>query len=467
MTTGCRALVGGFGRPGMRDLDFGRQLVDYLQELDWPEGVVVEELSCAVPLVLHRLQELRPVKVVLLGAVPRGLDPPGTLRRYRVDPAPSVPEDVHRGLEESVVGLIDLDHTVAVARHWGELPVDTVVIEVEPADTSFGLGFSDQLAGCIDPILDMLREELGSLADGVGLRPDFVGADPPMAIGADVLKTDSRADEPSDAMTELIGYARHHSEARLQSGRAPSLVDGMASGIPGIALAGRVRPWGVFLRSGGDWFDAVPLKDGRLGIVMGNVVGRGAEVAATMSDLRAAVRAYAILDGGSPARLVCHLDRLAEATGLGHQARLVYLTLDHVTGDIRFTNAGGCPLLVVGDDALGGRFHDAARSTPVGETTGEDRPEATLRLKAGSTLLLFTNGLVESRAVSREVGLERLRRAAADGPAPLDDLCDHVVKVCTRSLRRDNDICLLGVRLLPGAVTAGGDGGRVARGQPH
>lgn len=167
-----------------------------------------------------------------------------------------------------------------------------------------------------------------------------------------------------------------------------------------------------------------------------------------MSDLRAAVRAYAVLDDGSPARLVRHLDRLAETTGLGHRARLVYLTLDRATGEIRFTNAGGCPLLVVGD-AVGGRFVDAARSTPVGQTTGDDRPEATLRLAAGSTLLMFTDGLVESRSVSRAVGVERLRRAAAAGPTSLDDLCDHVVKVCTRSLRRDDDICLLGVRLGP------------------
>jgi len=433
----------------MRDCDFGRQVVDCLEQLDWPQDVVVEELSCAVPLVLHRLRELRPVKVVFLAAVPRGLEPPGTLRRYRVDRTPSAPEEIQRGLEESVMGLVDLDHTLAFARHWGELPVDTVVIEVEPADTSFGLGFSDEMAACIDPILDMVREELGGLADGVGLRPDLVGAQPPMeaAVGAHVLATDPRPEEPSEAMTELVGYARDHSEARLQSGRAPSLFDGPTSAVPGVALAGRVRPWGVFLDSGGDWFDAVPLGDGRLGIVVGNVDGRGAEVAATMSDLRAAVRAYAVLDDGSPARLVRRLDRLAETTGLGHRARLVYLTLDRATGEIRFTNAGGCPLLVVGDDAVGGRFVDAARSTPVGQTPGDDRPEATLRLAAGSTLLMFTDGLVESRSVSRAVGVERLRRAAAAGPTSLDDLCDHVVKVCTRSLRRDDDICLLGVRL--------------------
>nr|MDQ3574782.1 hydrogenase maturation protease [Actinomycetota bacterium] len=156
--TPCRALIGGFGRPGMRDLDFGRKVVEYFQQLEWPDGVVVEDLSFSAPLVLHRLQELRPAKVVLLGAVARDLDPPATLRRYQVDLTPPAPAEVHRSVEESVMGLVDLDHTLAMARHWGGLPADTVVIEVEPAEASFGLGFSEELGACLDPILEMVRD---------------------------------------------------------------------------------------------------------------------------------------------------------------------------------------------------------------------------------------------------------------------------------------------------------------------
>jgi len=71
-TTHCAALIAGFGRPAMRDLDFGRQLVRYLQELEWPDGIVIEDLSYAAPLVLARLQELEPAKLVLVGAAARG-----------------------------------------------------------------------------------------------------------------------------------------------------------------------------------------------------------------------------------------------------------------------------------------------------------------------------------------------------------------------------------------------------------
>ncbi|HWI02566.1 MAG TPA: hydrogenase maturation protease, partial [Acidimicrobiales bacterium] len=214
--TPCRALIAGFGRPGMRDLDFGRQVVEYLQQLEWPEGVVVEDLSCSAPLVLHRLQELRPAKVVLLGAVARDLDPPATLRRYRVDLCPPEPAAVHRSIEESVMGMVDLDHTLAMARHWGGLPVDTVVIEVEPAEASFGLGFSEDLAACLDPILDMVREELAGVTGDAGRHRDL---DPDEAATYGSPATEPGRVKPvveaSDDLDELLGYAQHHAQARL------------------------------------------------------------------------------------------------------------------------------------------------------------------------------------------------------------------------------------------------------------
>jgi hydrogenase maturation protease len=413
--TGCRAYVAGFGTPGMRDLDFGRQVVDWFQQLEWPDEVVVENLSCSAPLVLHRLQELRPAKVVLLGAVPRGVGAPAELRRFRLDDA-----------------VVDLDNTLAMARQWGGLPADTVVIEVEPADMECGLGFSDVLSDCFDPILDMVRDELSG---EVGVPRDF----DPVALSTVVPSTEPW--EPTGPMGDLVGYARQHAVARVQCRPAPA--------VAGIALAGRLRPWGVCVESGGDWFDAVPVGDGLVGIVVGNVDGRGVEVAPAMTDLRAAARAYAVVDGASPARVVGHLDRLAEATGVGHRARLLYLTLQPATGEVRFANAAGCPPLLLDGRPARGRFVDHARSAPLGELAGIERPEGTLRVTAGSTLLLCTDGLVEHRKLSRAAGLERLQRAAMAGPGDLDDLCDHILSTCTNDGRRDDDICLLGVRIRP------------------
>jgi hydrogenase maturation protease len=160
-------LVGGVGLPWLRDLDFGTQFVRRVSDLDWPDHVVVEDLSYAAHRVLHLLQELRPVKVVLVGAMPRDVDPPGTIRRYKLDLTPPPDQEVVDRLGEAVGGIIDLDHTLAVIRYWKALPEDTVVIEVEPGDRSFGLGFSTEVEASVEPILAMVREEVGSVAEEV------------------------------------------------------------------------------------------------------------------------------------------------------------------------------------------------------------------------------------------------------------------------------------------------------------
>ncbi len=160
----ARVLVGGIGLPWLRDLDFGTQFVRRVEDLDWPPDVVVEDLSYSAHRVLHRLQELRPEKVVLVGAMPRDVDPPGTIRRYVLDLTPPGEEEVADRLGEAVGGIIDLDHTLAVVRYWKGFPTDTVVIEVEPGDRAFGLGFSDEIESTVEPILGMVREEIGSTA---------------------------------------------------------------------------------------------------------------------------------------------------------------------------------------------------------------------------------------------------------------------------------------------------------------
>jgi hydrogenase maturation protease len=155
-----RVLVGGIGLPWLRDLDFGTQFIRRVEELEWPEDVALEDLSYAAHRVLHTLQDLRPRKVVLVGAMPRDVDPPGTVRRYQLDLTPPPDEEVADRLGEAVGGIIDLDHTLAVVRYWKGFPAETVVIEVEPADRAFGLGFSPEVESSVETVLAMVREEL-------------------------------------------------------------------------------------------------------------------------------------------------------------------------------------------------------------------------------------------------------------------------------------------------------------------
>ncbi len=156
-----RVLVGGIGLPWLRDLDFGTQFLRRIEDLEWPDDVVLDDLSYAAHRVLHTLQDLKPAKVVLVGAMPRDIDPPGTIRRYHLDLTPPSDEEVADRLGEAVGGIIDLDHTLAVVRYWKGFPPDTVVIEVEPGDRAFGLGFSDDVEAVVDTVLAMVREEVG------------------------------------------------------------------------------------------------------------------------------------------------------------------------------------------------------------------------------------------------------------------------------------------------------------------
>ncbi|MGH9157686.1 MAG: hydrogenase maturation protease [Acidimicrobiales bacterium] len=161
-TNAVHVLVGGVGLPWLRDLDFGTQFVRRVAEMEWPDGVLIEDLSYAAHRVLHTLQMMKPAKVILVGAMPRDTDPPGTIRRYVLDLTPPPDEEVIDRLGEAAGGIIDLEHTLAVVRYWRGFPEDTVVIEVEPADKSFGLGFSDEVEAAVDQVLAMVREEIGA-----------------------------------------------------------------------------------------------------------------------------------------------------------------------------------------------------------------------------------------------------------------------------------------------------------------
>lgn len=450
--TRCRALVGGFGVPGLRDLDFGRLFVEYIGQLDWPDDVVVEDLSHAAPLVLHRLQELHPAKVVLIGAAAREPHRPGTVRRYRPEPGAGSPTGVHAALASALGGMAGIDHTLTVVRHWGALPSDTVVIEVEPVDTSLGLGFSEQIGTTIEPVLSLVREELGteSLTTGEGAveegglatlgslqQSGAPSLPPPPVVGASVA-------EP-DAVAELVNYGRFHERvSRTVEILRRSLVVEPAAHVEGLSLAARLRPAGG-LGIGGDWYDVMPVGPGWTGVVVGDVPGCGLEAGAVMSQVRAAARACALVDGTSATRVVAHLDRVVNTMGIGELTTLLYLAVHPGTGELRLASAGHCPPLLVAPNGTA-EWLEAPSSPPLGTAEGVDRPEARFTLSPGSTVLAYTDGLVEGRKRAVTEGLAVLRRAAANGPRDVEALCDHVLTVCTASEPRGDDMALVALR---------------------
>jgi hydrogenase maturation protease len=421
----------------MRDLDFGRRFVDYAAALDWPDDVVVEDLSSAPHLVLHRLQELMPATVVLVGSVERGTGGPGSVRRYRLDPAAPRPADVHFSLSEGLAGASDLGHTLTVLRHWGALPADTTVVEVEPADTSFGLGFSEEVGAAIQQIVDLVRAEVASSGD------DLVGDD--LFPARDRLSR-SGAIESRARVTDLADYASlqgHASDATagVRHGMLPD-----APHVAGLAMAVRSRPFGTGLHTKGDWYDFVPLADGWLGIAMGDVVERGLEAALVMSHLRSATRVAARARGPAPGAVLAAVDRVVAEIGLGQASTLLYLAVHAESGEVRLANAGHCRPLLVAEQGSAASFPEA--SSPrlgVGPRGPEARPEAAVRLTPSWSLLLYTDGLLVHEG-ARDDPLQRLVRAATTGPREVDDLCDHVMSCCLGGVRRRDDASLLVLR---------------------
>ncbi len=216
--------------------------------------------------------------------------------------------------------------------------------------------------------------------------------------------------------------------------------------IEGAQLAARYLPGTAELDVGGDWFDAIPLADGRLGLVVGDVVGKGVEAAAAMAQLRNGLRAFA-LDRLKPASALARLNRLAGESLETTFATLVYAVIDPQRRICRLASAGHPPPIVAFAD---GRVEllEGGRGLPLGVAPDTRYRQTTVELPAGSVLLLYSDGLVERRGHSIDEGLDRVRDAVADGPRHPEQLVEHVIERLVGSTERGDDIALLAFRLL-------------------
>jgi PAS domain S-box-containing protein len=217
--------------------------------------------------------------------------------------------------------------------------------------------------------------------------------------------------------------------------------------LPGVKIAARYLPGGADV--GGDWYDAIPLSDGRVGLAMGDVVGHGLGAASLMGQLRHAARAYA-LEGHPPTAVLDRLDRLVRSLEGAQMATLLYVVADADLRTVRFASAGHVPPLVVGP---GGRAHflEGAPNPPLGVFESAAHEELTFELEPGSTIVLYTDGLVEERGVSIDAGLEALRRAA-EQPGDPEELCDHLVDSMLAIHPAHDDIAVLALQQLPERV---------------
>jgi len=186
-----------------------------------------------------------------------------------------------------------------------------------------------------------------------------------------------------------------------------------------------------------------------VGVAMGDVVGHVIGAAALMGQLRHAMRAYA-LEGHPPGGVLDRLDRVVRSLDGGQMATLLYLVLEPDHGSVRFANAGHVPPLVITAEG-DAEYLPGAANPPLGVFESESHTELTAELLPGSTIVLYTDGLVEERGVSIDQGLEALRLAAAQDPCHPDELCDRLVEAMLAIHPANDDIAVLAVRALPTA----------------
>jgi len=174
-------------------------------------------------------------------------------------------------------------------------------------------------------------------------------------------------------------------------------------------------------------------------ISVGDVAGRGVQAAAVMSQLRNALRAYAF-EAHPPAIALEHLNRLAWTLDRSVMATLVYLVFDPSSGLIRLANAGHLPPLQAKADGST-VFLEDGRSLPLGARPATAYREAEYILEQGSTLLLYTDGLVETRHTAIDDRLQHLARCLSTGHDGLQDLCDRILETLDPS--GEDDVALL------------------------
>jgi PAS domain S-box-containing protein len=207
----------------------------------------------------------------------------------------------------------------------------------------------------------------------------------------------------------------------------------------GLDIAARYLP--ALSEVGGDWYDVLPLGPGRTGLVVGDVMGKGVQAAAIMGQLSTATRALARLDL-PPAELLHHLDDLTGSLG-DAIATCAYGVVDLNRGTCALSSAGHLPPVLIGPDGSA-ELLDIPGGVPLG-VGGVDFGTAEVPFTTGALLALYSDGLVENRGESIDVGLHTLTRLLQSSRRPLEQTSDMLLNALRPE--PDDDVALLLVRV--------------------
>jgi serine phosphatase RsbU (regulator of sigma subunit) len=243
---------------------------------------------------------------------------------------------------------------------------------------------------------------------------------------------------PALARASLHAQEHHNAEVLQRSLLPPTVPT-----APGLEISCRYLPGDSAATVGGDWYDVEVLPDRRVLLTVGDVVGKGIRAAAMMGMLRQSARALARVDPG-PGQVLDRLDEVGVELGDQAFATVLGILWDPTTSCIRTSRAGHPPAVLVRGNGHAVRL-DAGLSPPIGSPVGS-RSEHTVPVQAGDHLVLYTDGLVESRDVSIDEGIDDLIREAERGVAAgmsTDELADHLLAL----RRHEDDVALLVARV--------------------
>ncbi|WP_392752602.1 SpoIIE family protein phosphatase [Streptomyces sp. LN590] len=258
-------------------------------------------------------------------------------------------------------------------------------------------------------------------------------------------------------------------ERELSQGLQRSMMPTLGPEIPGMTVAARYVPTGGGLQVGGDWYDMIPLPNGRIALVIGDVQGHDVRAAGLMGQLRIALRAYAS-EGHRPDAVLSRASRflsgLTDAYDDGEEtgprfATCLYAEVDPETGTLDIARAGHPDPVVISSDGTA-VIRQTGGGLPLGVETDADYPTTQLVLETGETIMLCTDGLIETGGHDMATGWDRLRPVLEQQCGDLEKLADELVQAVhgptshytTGPLadRREDDVAVLVLRREAGAM---------------
>jgi serine phosphatase RsbU (regulator of sigma subunit) len=235
--------------------------------------------------------------------------------------------------------------------------------------------------------------------------------------------------------------ALYTQQRRMSETLQRSLLPQNLPAIPGWEFATRYSPATKGAEIGGDWYSVVEVDDHRFAVVVGDVSGHDLAAAGVMAGLRYTIRTLAKL-GIPPDEILDRTTRELDVTSDEHFATVLVAVVDTRRQELTVASAGHLPPLILRKGRP--EFLTVVPGVPVGVPGPSPQP-MTVPFTAGSTLVAFTDGLIEQRGKTLDAGLERLAEAAVEGPASPDDLLAYLVTTLAGSDQED-DIAVLAVR---------------------